>query len=221
MNLITQNAASKLEYAPTKAYLSRLSKKPLRPGFFVNDEDRIYIDIEHPDWVALIQRRRVAKNVSTVQGGPGGLSKKRKAPKNTKPDMPNAFDDSDGVDLSKMTESQLAVRATMIKVEKSELEISKLRWEVMRKKIQVERETKDLIEFSFAEYYFFSYLDKVNSSMLRLVKKLRPQLENYCIEQDSEGMLKYLQEEIEITLREAKRQQKKGLEEMAEENTGA
>ena len=236
MNLITQSAASKLAYAPSRAYLSKICNKPNRPNYFVPKDEHVYIDTDHTEWKALIRNRKLAAATGTVVGGntnnldpvakktkPKKQSVKKAKPKKRTEARPlfkkvepeKIAEKKDPVVIEQEMEfDDMAARMARAKVEKAELETAKLKWEIRRKKIQAEKETKDLVEFSFAEYYFFSYLEKVNSSMLRLPKKLKPQIVNYCLEKDPEGLLKYLQVEIETTLREAKLQQKKGLEEL-------
>lgn len=232
MNLITQNAAAKLDYAPSKAYLSKIAKKPNRPSYFVPDGDRIYVDTDSDVWKKMINIRKLKKASGSITGGKGSAAKaKAKAKKSTdaetqkttkpkKKAPPKArltFDEHGETPLSDLDVIILERRQVLAKVEKAELETAKLRLDVKRKNIQLEMETKDLIEFAFAEYYFFSYMDKISSDMLRLTKKLKPQIVNFCLERDPEGLLKYLQKEIELSLHEVKVQQKKGLEEMEKE----
>ena len=71
MNLITQCAASKLEYAPSKAYLSKIAKKPNRPLFFVPDGDHIYVDTDNAEWQKMIGTRKLKKASGSITGGNG------------------------------------------------------------------------------------------------------------------------------------------------------
>lgn len=58
MLLVTQNKASEMPYAPSRQYLCKLSKEKNRPEFFVDDGKKILVNIEHPSWAALLERRR-------------------------------------------------------------------------------------------------------------------------------------------------------------------
>ena len=57
MILVTQSKASTYPYAPTRQALSKKSKEKPRPGYFRQDRGHLRIDIEHPEWVAMLKRR--------------------------------------------------------------------------------------------------------------------------------------------------------------------
>ena len=90
MILVTQSKASTYPYAPTRQALSKKSKEKPRPGYFRQDRGHLRIDIEHPEWVAMLKRRekedperilKVPKKIRDMAGegrvGAKGKPKKR------------------------------------------------------------------------------------------------------------------------------------------------
>ena len=55
MTPLTCGEAARIDFAPHKSYLSRLAKRSDRPGYFVHTGDRWEIDIDHPEFIALLR----------------------------------------------------------------------------------------------------------------------------------------------------------------------
>jgi len=55
---ISQYAASKLPFAPSKQALNVKSKKLPPPGFFIEIDGKMKIDINHPQWEMLIDEMK-------------------------------------------------------------------------------------------------------------------------------------------------------------------
>jgi len=86
MPLITQHGASKLEGAPSKPYLSKMSKKIPRPLYFVDHEGKIKVDTDHFEWVSML----LARTSSTIAGFTNGLSMKKNLDNIVKPPVKKA-----------------------------------------------------------------------------------------------------------------------------------
>jgi hypothetical protein len=89
MILKTMYAASKIKYAPSRGYLSRQSKETPRPEYFFNDSGELRIDINHPSWIDMMDRRREEQQLGIKNGLPASdspLVKKSKIVKNKKKD---------------------------------------------------------------------------------------------------------------------------------------
>ena len=80
MTLLTQNAASKLPNAPTSAGINKKLKQRNIPAYFVKQGDKILVDIDHPEWLRLLQKRERRDQKGMNQGSKNGHPLRPKKP---------------------------------------------------------------------------------------------------------------------------------------------
>lgn len=80
MNLVTQNAASKIPNAPTSAGINKKLKQRNVPQYFVKQGDKIMVDIDHPEWLRLLQKRERQEQKGMNQGSKNGHPLRIKKP---------------------------------------------------------------------------------------------------------------------------------------------
>ena len=76
MQLVSQFQATKMQNSPSKQYLSKLSKKEPRPDFFVEQLGKLLIDIDHPEWLAMLNKRSEKNGEKPQQKSVKKISKK-------------------------------------------------------------------------------------------------------------------------------------------------
>lgn len=238
MILKTQGAASHLENAPSKPYLCRISKTAKRPGYFIPRDGKLMVDIEHPEWVEMVNRRADAAQMHTQPGvGLQNLTKEKRTPlkkqarvadkpvrtlansvKTVRARAASTEQLAKELAVAKLKREkrmlELADREAEAKVKKVELQTTAIQKDIDKKILEVECAARNLIQYDFAEFYFFSYLDRSNSALLKMVKKLGPKIENLVLQQKTDKLIKLLQTEIESTISEIKILQIKSIKEL-------
>jgi hypothetical protein len=200
VTLKTQSAASKLPNAPSRQYLSKASKQDTRPAYFYDDDGSLKIDIDHPDWLEMLERRSQEKQTYSSKGVRN--SDKLKQYKETKTvHTENKFDIE-----------TIHAESLYAKAKQEILKAEQLEYKNEIDRLKLERAAMNLIEYNLAEYAFLSYMDKVNLGMLRMVKKLKPIIVNLCAENEPTRILELIQQETEQLIITVKDQQKKAIE---------
>ncbi len=221
MFLITQGKASTLPYSPSRPYLCNLAKTIPRPRFFVDDAGRVKINVEHPEWIAILKKRG-AKNPEKILRVPGkktlsGEIKKaqeqigkNKSGKNGKGKIPKL-----GAEEKELAE--LIKQSNRANLEEQILKNDIARYKIEQEKIKLKKEAGDVIEFDLASFLFFGYMEKVNIDLLGLCKKIEPIIDNLVKEKDTRGILKRLNREFEIILKEVIKAQAEDVEQWEKE----
>ena len=202
MTLKTQSAASKLPNAPSRQYLSKASKQDARPAYFYDDDGSLKIDIDHPDWIEMLERRSHEKQTFSSKGVRNSDKlKEYKQSKTIQPKKENDFDIE-----------TIHAESLYAKAKQEILKAEQLEYKNEIDRLKLERAAMNLIEYNLAEYAFLSYMDKVNLGMLRMVKKLKPIIVNLCAENEPTRILELIQQETEQLIITVKDQQKKAIE---------
>jgi hypothetical protein len=118
-----------------------------------------------------------------------------------KPEVPAGGNDMDDL-YAQAQEAQL-----MEAIYKSEL----VGYKVQKEKMNLEIAAGDLMETSFAKFLFFSYMEKCNTDLLNMPKRLEAIIVNLVKEGDYRKLIKRLEKEIQSTLIEIKKAQKKDI----------
>lgn len=230
MLLVTQSKASEMPYAPSRQYLGKLAKEENRPAFFVEDGEKILVNVQHPEWEALLERRRQDNpgrilKTKGASSGPGGrkkgeAKKPKGQPKGKKPavkpsSIPAAKENPLGLTGDELHD--LIRRSQIAGLEEQIIKNEIARAKAELEKMKLKREAGELIEFKLAEFLFLGYLEKLNVELLSLTKKLEPIIDNLVKERDTRGVLKRFSREFENIINEVKKAQEKDLQEWDEE----
>jgi hypothetical protein len=233
MLLVTQSKASGMPYAPSRQYLGKMAKEKDRPAFFVDDGDKVKINIEHPEWEALLEKRRKEKPDRIVQtkgtGKPkgsrgGGKSKSEKKPAKPKGDRASAKSvslpaakDGASLGLSSKELHELVQKSQIATLEEQIIKNDISRAKAEQEKMKLKRQAGELIERRLAEFLYFGHIEKLYIEILTLTKKLEPIIDNLVKERDTRGVVKRLDRELQNILAEVRKAQEKDLEEWEEE----
>ena len=215
MTLKTQHAASQIQGAPSKPYLSKMAHSNNCPKYFVNIDGRLKIDIDHPDWLALIEKRLYEIRAGSMKGKSADQKLKDIAKKNKKRKKNPVKEDPQEEELD---EDNIIRKSIYAKAKQEILKAEQLEYKNQQERLKLKKESMNLIEYQFAEYAFFSFMERSNQALLRMVKKLKPKIVNYCMENEPENILKLMQQEIELTIKTTKDDQKKALTSWMAEN---
>jgi len=86
-------------------------------------------------------------------------------------------------------------------------------YKVEKERLAIEKEVGELIDYQLADFLFFGFMDKMANELLRLPKKLEPQIVNLAKEKEYNGIIKLLTREHENVLKDIKTQQLADLKE--------
>lgn len=232
MKLITQKEASLLDYAPSLPGINKKLKAKKVPKFFVENDGKMMVNIQHPEWVALINRRMKQEQKGNHPGSSPEVILKR-AEKEKNPDADNGgkirgkgkkskldtYIDSIDFDNVKTTDMEELVNASQVaNLREQILKNEKLSHEISIKQIELNKKSKNIIDISLAEFLYFGYMEKIGIELLMMTKKLRDKIEAKVQDNDSPGILKLIDREIETILREVKKAQKDDLEKWRKED---
>jgi hypothetical protein len=78
-------------------------------------------------------------------------------------------------------------------------------------RLELKKQSGNLISYSLAEFLFLGYLDKFNNEILRMPKKIKPIIENLFNEKKPEEIVKRITSELAVILREVRDQQQNDL----------
>ena len=215
MQLVSQFQATKMQNSPSKQYLSKLSKKEPRPDFFVEQLGKLLIDIDHPEWLAMLNKRSEKNGEKPQQKSVKKISKKdikniqkpikkveEPQQKKEKPVEKKIKKSKDMIDLENLERKyRIAILKEPI------LKTEKLHYIVEQEKLKIEKEAGNLIEYEFAEFLFFGYLEKANTEFCRLMKKIQPIIINLCNENKPKAIIKRFNREIESIIIDIKARQ--------------
>jgi len=221
--LISQYAASKLPFAPSKQALNVKSKKLPPPGFFVEIDGKMKIDINHPEWEMLIESNKIKLlgGVESIQtemikpepkkrGRPKGKKTSLPAPLETTPLIPPT--DPEEPLASPDTEDEKKYKKLVKKAAEAKLQgeinkttISDLKIE--QEKMELKKKAGQIAEFEFMNFLYFGYMEKVNTDCLGMMKRLEPILINLVKEGDCRGIIKRVNKELKSIFIEIKKSQ--------------
>lgn len=204
MNLLNPSSASQIKDAPTKAYLYRVVKKEDRPEYFYHDGTTWMIDIDHPEWLALLRKR--AKGKVNI---PNDYAKESDPPvaKNTPPVKPPKDTNADTLDLADLKKLKL----------QADLEEKNIKNEILY--LEMQKKSGNIIDFELAKYLFFSYMEKANVDFLRMAKKNEALIDNFVKENNTRGVVNLVEQEVTMILREVTKSQKEALDKWVEEES--
>jgi hypothetical protein len=238
MPLISQYAASKLPNAPSKQALNIKSQRIPVPQFFIEEDGKLKIDTDHREWKQLIEEMKIKKlgekpkpiKPKGKAGRPPGskkntdkkpVVKKDKKVKTVKPgkekktpvtpelEPADTFEKpktKDQIEFDKLYHK--AARAKLVgEIQKTEIQKFKLEQE----KMELKKKAGQIAEFSFMDFLYFGYMEKINLDLLGMMKRLEPLLINRVKEQDHKGIIKLVDKEINSILVEIKKSQAKDL----------
>lgn len=177
MNPISLSQASEIEGAPDKAYLSRLSRNRAKaPGYFVTYGLGWQVDTDHPDWIAMLERRTGKKqpNPRRKKTTLKTLASKKSIP------LPMTGENARGNAGAKGS----SVRDDGSTAEMYNLRVLKLAEELRGKEIdneikEIELKKKNgiIMDFSIGEFLFFGFMEKIAAEKLRFAKKIEQKIE--------------------------------------------
>lgn len=114
--------------------------------------------------------------------------------------------DSDDKDLTDLIEK--SSRAVILKpILENDIKFYKIE----REKLAMEKEAGNIIEKEFAEYLYFSYIEKVNRDLITLTKKLQGKLDMAVKEGSTKKVMKLIDVELKSILKEVKKSQQRDL----------
>jgi hypothetical protein len=183
--------AAQQPYAPIKAYLYKLKKTTPLPAYFVDQDNEIKIDIDHPEWLAYLDLRRSQALAAKENRSPGENI-------NT---STNAKVDQSKNELDNIIDKARYAKANeyILKNERLELTNEQLRLNLMRA-------AGDLIEYKLCDFLFMGFLDRFAIEVTQLTKKLRPIIVNLVKVQRSDEIIRRINAELEsilITIKKA------------------
>jgi hypothetical protein len=218
MKTLNLTLASELKDAPTKAYLYRLVKIDNRPDYFYHDGDKWMIDIEHPTWLELLHNR-------AINGIPGH----HKATVKNKPEEKQERIAEKHETLSEKQSKSIDKKiASMSQIDTgldiADLKQMKLEAEVQEKKIKneilyltMQKQSGNIIDFSLAQYLFFSYMEKANIDFYRAARKNEAIIANFVKEGKVREIIQVVENECTAILKEIEKKQKEALDRWNEE----
>lgn len=208
-----------------------MSKQDPRPLYFVDDYDKIKVDIDHSEWTDIIQNRKssVIKNgVSSINSLNKTTKKKAtKQPTNKKSSsrqkeplktsakvVPKEKTKSPQIkkieiDIPEPTQEEkeydvIYEQARIAKLEQEILKAQLLEYKNEQEKLKLMKESGGLIEYALADYLFVGFMELTNSQILQLMKKIEPVVVNMCKENDPKAILKRLTRDLEAIIRDVK-----------------
>lgn len=207
VNLLNPSSAAQIKDAPTKAYLYRVVKKEDRPEYFYHDGTTWMIDIDHPEWLALLRKR--AKGKVNI---PNDSAKENKLPatnvKTTMPPVkPPKNTNTDSLDLADLKKLKL----------QADLEEKNIKNGILY--LEMQKKSGNIIDFELAKYLFFSYMEKANVDFLRMAKKNEALIDNFVKENNTRGVVNLVEQEVTMILREVTKSQKEALDKWVEEES--
>lgn len=204
MNLLNPSSAAQIKDAPTKAYLYRVVKKDDRPEYFYHDGDTWMIDIDHPEWVALL-RKRAQGSVSGNVNIPNKTTTKEVPIKKKQIEVKQ--DTTDDLDLADLKKLKL----------QADLEEKNIKNEILY--LEMQKKSGNIIDFELSKYLFFSYMEKANVDFLRMAKKNEALIDNFVKENNTRGVVNLIEQEVTMILREVTKSQKESLTKWIEEDS--
>ena len=203
MFLLKIGKASSQPYAPSRQYLSKLSKHENRPDYFILDDDKYKINVQHPEWLAMIKKRAEDNPEMLLNKN---IPKSIQHPKTTTQEIPKTEEEGEQHIQELIEKSQIA------NLEEQILKNENIRFKNEQEKIKLKKSAGDIAEIPFIEFMYFGYMEKINIELLALNKKIRPIIENLVKDGDYTGVSKRYQRELESILRNVKASQKSDLE---------
>lgn len=192
MVLLTIGKAATQPYSPSRQYLSKLSKHDTRPDYFIFDDNKYKINVQHPEWLALIKKRAednpellLNKNI------PKSIQHPKTTPQETPPE--NKPDKKNIDDL--VSQSQIA------NLEEQILKNENIRFKNEQEKIKLKKSCNDIMETRLADFLYFGYIEKMNIELLSLNKKIGSIIDNLVNDGDSDGVKKRYQREFESMIK--------------------
>jgi len=191
MPILSQGKAAKEQYAPARSSLFAKSKQDPIPGYFVSVGSKLKIDTNHPDWIALLE--------------------KRGAPPLTK---------SGKVKTKKTVEEKKAIKnralARDLDIQERRLKNKALEYKNLNLELKLEKDTEKLLEKDLVMFLYAGYMEKIGLEFLNLGKKLEPIIDNLVKTGDTAGILKRLKKESKNIIEGIKNQQEKEIQEWEE-----
>jgi len=92
-------------------------------------------------------------------------------------------------------------------LEEQILKNEKIRYQNEQERLKLMKNAGELIEFSLAEFLFTGYIEKLNTDILGMMKRLEPILTNLIKESDTKGVIKRVNKEIRSILIDVKKSQ--------------
>lgn len=215
--IITRAEAEKLDHAPTRAYLTKVSKYIPRPGYLVDTEKGIMVDTEKYEWKELIRKRADKKVRKSQQGGKRKINQPEikspeEKPQRVKEPKPKRIIKTNGSELDDLEEESMRA-----KLMEPILKNRSLEHKIEMNTLELKKAAGELIEFQLADFLFFGYMERINLELLGITRKIAPIIDNLVKEKKTEDILKRFNREIEIILKEIKAEQEKDIKQWQDE----
>jgi hypothetical protein len=101
--------------------------------------------------------------------------------------------------------------AELANIAQLEQEISKavvLKYKAEQEGIKLKKESGDLIEYAMADYLFTGFMETTNFQLLTFLRKIEPDIKNYCKENEPMDLIAQINKGLETILIDVKKQQK-------------
>lgn len=186
--LLTQYQASQLPGAPDRTQLYVMVNSENPPSFAVPVEGKIMVNTEDESWKALLLNKVFNSDI-----------KKVKATKQESSDVSPEM-------------LKLEMKSRKAKALHPVLRNRALHAKLKEQEILLKIKLGDLIDFKTAEYLFFGYMEKINLELMSLTKKIKPIIDSFVNEKNSDGLITHLLIEYKSILHNVKENQAKDVQ---------
>lgn len=186
-------AASSSPYAPTVIELRKRAKQTRPPAYFIFDQSKTLIDIEHKSWIELLRRNEVKKRISTS----GNKQESKESP------------ESKELQILEAESLRADYNITIEKLKKIKLGNEQI-------EIELAKQKGSLVPYEMANWLFISFMEATNTELLRLPKKLEADIINFCRDNNATGIIELYNRQTSAIIQAVKDNQKKALKEWRE-----
>ena len=206
MKLTSAKQIGKREGYPGYTTIRKCSQRKARPDFFHWDKKILCVDEDSPTWLTYLAQWRDKKLPNGGRPEKSPYDPRCNTLKKSVLHQPEPPQDSNEPPALSLKDVKLKANIRKINLAS---DISEMK---------LKRQQKILIERDLSEFLYFGYMDRMNVDLLKIAKKITPRIRNLVREQQPDEIIKTINREITVVIREVKKQQKAELEKWLEEH---